>query len=152
MTQVLKITDVERVCFGLARKLMSWHEPIPDFKTRRPGVLESCLLSPLATWGKKSLYPSIYDKAATLFYLMVKNHPFINGNKRVAVTSLLTFLYLNKKWLKVSPERLYKTAFWVAESDSEFKTGTVMAIKDFLRKNTVIRKQVWFSQTSAIRA
>lgn len=116
---------------------MTWDEPIPDFKTRSPGILESCLLSPMATYGKKSLYPTLYSKAAILFYLLIKNHPFVNGNKRIAVTSLLTFLFFNKKWLKVTPERLYKTAVWVAESDPDFKEGTVKALKDFISKNTV---------------
>jgi death-on-curing protein len=137
MTKFLKITDVEKICFRLAKKLMTWNEPIPDFKTRFSGILESCLLSPMATYGKKSLYPTLSQKAAILFYLMIKNHPFTNGNKRIAVISLLTFLYLNKKWLKVAKEELYRVAVLMAESPADFKEGMVQALAYFVKKNMV---------------
>jgi death-on-curing protein len=48
----------------------------------------------------KRLYPTLVATAAILFYLMIKNHPFQNGNKRIAITTLLTFLYNNNKWLR----------------------------------------------------
>jgi death-on-curing family protein len=135
MTKLLKVSDVERICFQLAKKLMTWNEPIPDFSTRSGGILESCLMAPLASFGKKSLYPTLSNKAAILFYLLVKNHPFLNGNKRIAITSLLTFLYINHKWLSVGNERFYKMAVWVAESDPDFKDGVIRALTDFIGKN-----------------
>ena len=60
-------------------------------------------------------------KAAILFYLMVKNHPFQNGNKRIAVMTLLFFFYKNGKWLEVDDERLYRMAVGVARSKSKVK-------------------------------
>ncbi len=67
-----------------------------------------------------------------LFYLLIKNHPFENGNKRIAVTTLLYFLYKNKKWLRVNNYQLYNFAKWVAESDAILKNETVAAIEKFI--------------------
>lgn len=47
------------------------------------------------TWDGKDLYPSIEEKAAMLLYLVVKNHSFVDGNKRVAATLFLWFLQNN---------------------------------------------------------
>ncbi|MCX6785530.1 MAG: Fic family protein [Candidatus Komeilibacteria bacterium] len=51
---------------------------------------------PYQTFGGKQLYPGLIKKSAILFYLMIKNHPFQNGNKRIAMTTLFYFLYKNK--------------------------------------------------------
>ena len=58
-------------------------------------------MTPFQTFSAKSLYPSLAGKASMLFYLMIKNHPFLNGNKRIAIITLLMFLLRNNKWLKV---------------------------------------------------
>ena len=47
------------------------------------------------TFSGKELYPSLEDKAATLFYLVVKNHAFVDGNKRIAAACFLYFLERN---------------------------------------------------------
>ena len=47
------------------------------------------------TWDGKELYPSIEEKAAMLLYLVVKNHSFVDGNKRIAATLFLWFLQNN---------------------------------------------------------
>lgn len=130
----LTLEAVEEIGHLLAKKLMEWDEPIPDFSTRIPGRLESCLKTPLQTFGKKYLYPTLEDKAAILFYLLIKNHPFQNGNKRIAVTSTLTFLFLNGRWLGIPPDELYQLAVWVAQSPAKAKEGTTLAIKGILRR------------------
>ena len=70
------ITEVEYTAFRLAKELMTWSEPIPDFGSRFPNVLESCLDTPFQTYNQKPLYRKLTGKAAMLFYLMIKNHPF----------------------------------------------------------------------------
>lgn len=47
------------------------------------------------TWEGKDLYPSIEEKAAMLLYLVVKNHSFVDGNKRIAATLFLWFMQKN---------------------------------------------------------
>jgi death-on-curing family protein len=133
----LSIQDVEFLAHRLASETMSWDEPIPDFKTRFPGILESCLATPFATFGGKDFYKTLIEKASILFYLMVKNHPFQNGNKRIAVTAMLTFLAISGKWLHVGNKQLYSFAVWVASSPAELKGDTVNAVQTFLRKYLV---------------
>jgi prophage maintenance system killer protein len=128
----LSIKEVEYTAFTLARKTMTFNEPIPDFSTRSPNILESCLLIPFQSFGGKSLYKGLIGKAAILFYLMIKNHPFQNGNKRIAITTLLVFLHKNKVWIEVDTKELYNFAIWVAESNPKLKKNTVEAIETFI--------------------
>ena len=134
----LTLKDIEYISFRLARELMAFNEPIPDFSTRFPNVLESCLAAPFQAFSGKSLYPSLLDKAAILFYLMVKNHPFQNGNKRIAMTTLLVLLHKNRKWLKSDTQELYNFTMWIAQSPPRLKDETVKAISKFLDLHMVI--------------
>ncbi|MBI2092722.1 MAG: type II toxin-antitoxin system death-on-curing family toxin [Deltaproteobacteria bacterium] len=137
MIKILSIQEVKEIAFELARETMSWDAPMPDFNTRFPNILESCLTTPFQTFDKKHLYKGSEEKAAILFYLMIKNHPFSNGNKRIAVTILLVFFYLNGKWLKISNQELYNFAVWVASSPPQVSEETIQAIKRFINKNVV---------------
>ena len=109
----ITVKEVEYIAFKLAQEMLSFDEPIPDFSTRFPNILESCLATPFQSFAKKSLYPTLVSKAAMLFYLLIKNHPFQNGNKRIAMTTLFVFLYRNGKWLKVDTQELYNFTVWV---------------------------------------
>lgn len=133
MIRSLSVLEVEFLAFKLAKQLMTYNEPIPDFSTRFPNILESCLIVPFQKFGGKSFYSGLQGKAAVLFYLMIKNHPFQNGNKRLAMTALFVFLYKNKKWLKVDSQELYNFAVWVAESNPKLKNETVIAVQKFLK-------------------
>ena len=130
----ITITEVEYTAFRLAKELMTWDEPIPDFGSRFPNILESCLAVPFQTFNKKPLYRKLTGKAAILFYLMIKNHPFENGNKRIAVMTLIVFLALNHKWLTVGRDNLYKIAIFVAESKPKEKDAIIDNLNRFLEK------------------
>jgi len=130
---IITIADVEYLAFRLAKEHLSFDEPIPDFSTRFPNVLESCVVTPFQSFSGKALYPTLVAKASILFYLMIKNHPFQNGNKRIAITTVLTFLFSNGKWLQVDAQELYNFTVWVAQSPSEFKEQVVSAIQQFIR-------------------
>src|SRR5690606_35843318 len=93
-------------------------EPMPDFSTRYPGKLESCLAQAFQSFGGKHLHHTLTKRAAVLFYLIIKNHPFLNGNKRMAVTFTLVFLFINGKFIDADPRNLYKIACRVANSKS----------------------------------
>lgn len=137
MVKRLTLIEVEYLAHSLAKQHMNWNEPIPKFSTRYPNKLESCLETPFMTFGKNTLYRGLANKAAILFYLLIKNHPFQNGNKRIAVTTLLVFLAKNKKWLNVGTQEFYNFAVWVAESPSILKEDTVKAVASFIRQNLV---------------
>lgn len=129
----ISILEVEYIAYQLAKELMEWDEPIPEFGTRYPGRLEGCLAQPFQTF-EGSLYPGLVKKAAMLFYFMIKNHPFENGNKRIAVTTFLYFLSENNLWLETSNELLYNFAKEVAESDPVSKTSVAKKIEEFIQQ------------------
>jgi len=131
------IQDVEFMAFTLAQEMLSFNEPIPDFGTRFPNILESCLSAPFQTFGQRMLYPTLISRAGIIFYLMIKNHPLQNGNKRIAMTTLLVFLHINGFWIKVDTKELYNFTVWVAESNPVVKKETVQAIEKFLKKYLV---------------
>ena len=137
MIRSLSEKEVQYIAFELARRMMTWDEPIPDFETRYPHILESCLAIPFQTFDRKNLYSGLIEKAAILFYLIIKNHPFVNGNKRIAVTTMLVFLALNKKWIKVTNEELYNFAVWIASSPPKLKNQTVKAVEEFIERNLI---------------
>lgn len=142
MSKGVSLGEVEEICFRLTRELMTYGEPIPAFSSRFPNVLESCLAVPFQMFAKKSLYKNLAQKATIFFYLLVKNHPFQNGNKRIATTSLFYLLYKNKKWLKVDQKKLYNFAIWVAESPAETKEETVLSTEKFIKRYLVSLKSI----------
>jgi death on curing protein len=134
MTVCLTLENFRHLCYELAFSAI-WNtpqEPIPDFDTRYPGRLESCLATPEQTFDSQPLYPTLQDKAAILFYLLAKNHPFMNGNKRIAVTALTVFLFLNGKWITVAPDELYEFTMTIAVSEARDKDAALIQIKEFL--------------------
>ncbi|MEE9531205.1 MAG: type II toxin-antitoxin system death-on-curing family toxin [Syntrophobacteria bacterium] len=135
--RIVKVSDVQYLAFRLAREHLSFNEPIPNFSTRFPNILESCVLTPFQTFSGKPLYPSLVRKASVLFYLMIKNHPFQNGNKRIAITTLLVFLLFNGKWIRVDTQELFNFTVWVAQSPSRVKDQVVDAIQKFIGMHLV---------------
>jgi death-on-curing protein len=59
------------------------------------GALESALAQPKATFGSEDLYPSAAEKASALAFSLAMNHPFVDGNKRIAHAAMAVFLDLN---------------------------------------------------------
>lgn len=59
------------------------------------GGLESALAQPKATFDGADLYPAVVDKASALAYSLAMNHPFVDGNKRIAHAAMAVFLDLN---------------------------------------------------------
>lgn len=135
--KIITIKDLEYIAVRLAQELMSFNEPIPEFSTRFPNILESCLATPFQSFSGKSPYPDIVSKTSILFYLMIKNHPFQNGNKRIAMTTLFVLLYKNKKWLSVDTQELYNFTMWIAQSPPKAKEEAVKATEKFLRAHMI---------------
>jgi len=135
--KIITVADVEYIAFRLAREHLSFNEPIPDFSTRFPNILESCVVIPFQRFSGKALYPSLVAKASILFYLMIKNHPFQNGNKRIAIATLLVFLLGNNKWIQADAQELYNFTVWVARSPAPLKDQVVDAIQKFIQTHLV---------------
>jgi death-on-curing protein len=80
------------------------------------GHLESTLAAPRQTMFGEELYPDVLSKAAILFYLLIKNHPFLDGNKRMAFLTLMRFLDINGYSLSATNDKLYQFTIDVASS------------------------------------
>lgn len=62
---------------------------------RDPGLAESALAQPMASFGGVELYKDLPEKAAALCFSLVMNHPFVDGNKRIGHAAMEVMLILN---------------------------------------------------------
>ena len=70
------------------------------------GLLESALNAPFQTFDGEYIYKTIKAKAAKLGYFLIKNHPFIDGNKRIGILVMMTFLEINGIEIDCTDEEL----------------------------------------------
>ena len=73
---------------------------------RDVGLLRSAVERPRATFGGKDLYRDLFHKAAALMESLIGNHPFLDGNKRTAISATGIFLMLNGYELTASQKEL----------------------------------------------
>jgi len=86
---------------------------------RDEGLLRSALAQPEAAYGEEWLHSTIEEMAAAYLFHLVKNHPFVDGNKRTGLVCALHFLYLNGKSLEADPDELADVVLAVAEGKME---------------------------------
>jgi len=90
---------VEGITLEEARKtvarLREYYRAGSLFGRERDGSLSGALHAVFQTFEGKDLYPTLEEKAAHLLYFLVKNHPFVDGNKRIAAILFLWFLEKN---------------------------------------------------------
>lgn len=87
---------------------------------RDEGLLQSALAAPFQSFGGADAFQSIQQKAARLAYGLVKNHPFVDGNKRIGAHTMLVFLALNGIDLDYTQEELSEIILSVAASESGY--------------------------------
>lgn len=92
-----------------------------SYGLRDEGMLDSALNAPFQTFGGEDVYPSLQQKATRLCFGLVKNHPFIDGNKRIGAHAMLVFLALNGIELQYSQTELSNIILQLAagEIDTE---------------------------------
>src|SRR3989344_9357330 len=131
----LTLGDIQTICFQAVKQLYKFNEPLPEFETRYAQKLEAVLSIPETEVFGKQAHPTLIEKAACYFYYIIKNHPFLNGNKRVAVIATYVFLRLNDHELTASWEAVYDFAISISQPpknhEKEFKQ-----VIEFLEKNT----------------
>lgn len=89
---------------------------------RDEGLLESALSAPFQGFGGVDAYPSIQQKAARIGYGLVKNHPFVDGNKRIGAHAMLVFLALNGIELEYTQRELADIILQVAAGKADYDT------------------------------
>ena len=124
-------------------------EPIPEVSDTEHFQIVNCLKSPFQMFDGRALYPGIHKKAAMMFYLLIKNHPLKNGNKRLAILTTWWFYLTNGYHLRIrsrnisileaidvwdSDNYIYKLAMKTVNSKSDDKDVIVSDIeKNFIK-------------------
>jgi death on curing protein len=85
------------------------------------GALESSLYHSYASFEGKEFYPTVEEKAARQAYGIIRNHPFLDGNKRTGLFVMLVFLELNKVKLYFSQSELVELGIGIAEGKTDSK-------------------------------
>lgn len=88
---------------------------------RDEGLLESALESAFSGFGGQEFYPTKEEKGARLGYALISNHAFVDGNKRIGVYIMLTFLEVNGIRLEYSDEDLVDIGLSVADGSMSYE-------------------------------
>ena len=122
----------------LKRELVKKKEASDLFGQQRNKQLEGTVNSIYQTFDGKDLYEGIAEKSANLFYLIIKDHPFTDGNKRIASFLFILFLakndylYDKKGDKKINDNALVALALLIAESDPKQKEVMIALIGNMI--------------------
>lgn len=92
-------------------------------------LLESAVYRSQVTFGGVDLYPTIFEKAGALVHSLLLNHPFVDGNKRTAIASMLVFFDINGYYFNITQKVLVSTALSI-----ENKKWNIGKITTWLKK------------------
>lgn len=129
--------DIKLTVFSFVTENLKFDQPLPSFQTADKNKLSSITASLQQTVGGEDAYEGLVKKSTILLYRMIKDHPFLNGNKRMAIVTTLLFLAKNEKWLDVPWETLYQISTHVAESDPADRNDVLVFLEDLFRKSLV---------------
>lgn len=101
-----------------------------SFGVLNQGHLESSIAQPQATFGGRFLHAGPFEMAAVYLYHLVRNHAFVDGNKRVAAVAAIVFLALNGYNLEADDEELEQLVLSAARGEMDKDE-----IAAFLRRN-----------------
>lgn len=101
-----------------------------------PGIrdvdsLKSAVSRPFQSFEDVELYPSVFEKTAAIFESLIKNHPFVDGNKRTGFLAAYALLYRNKFELVASKDRAYDFVIQVSSTSLSFDVISI-----WFRKNS----------------
>lgn len=129
-------SDLEGALQSLRTELMKKGEATDMFASERAkGNIEGIVGNVMQSFGGKSVYPTVEEKAAHLLYFMVKNHPFTDGNKRSGAFAFVWFLRkAGARGAKnINPTALTALTLLIAESGAQKKEQMVALVTQMLR-------------------
>lgn len=103
--------------------------------TRDLNLLKSALAMPAATCGEAFLHTDIYEMAAAYLFHLVRNHPFIDGNKRVGAMAAIVFLALNGYAFNAPPGVLYEFVIALARGERK-KADVALFLREYSEQLT----------------
>lgn len=92
-----------------------------EIGVRDEGLLDSALESAFATFDGKDLYPTKEEKGARLGYSLISNHAFVDGNKRIGMYIMMTFLELNGIKLDCKDQDIVDTGLALASGEMSYE-------------------------------
>jgi death-on-curing protein len=92
------------------------HETGGSHGLRDQALLESATVQPRMTFGGAYIHKTIFLMAATYLFHLIKNHPFVDGNKRTGIFIAINFLELNGYEVKATKAQLYRLTINTATS------------------------------------
>lgn len=107
MTRYITLEEALHVCSRLG------------FVCSDPGMLDSALHRPAASWGEENFYPDLPVKAAALLHALAKNHPLVDGNKRLAWTLTYIFVRRNGCTTSLTNDEVFDLVMWVSAHQGE---------------------------------
>lgn len=125
----------EEVCYELARQTWSGQNEMPPFVVRDEGTLRAALAQPYQVVAGVELYGNILSQAACLFRGLIKDHPLVDGNKRVAVTATAVFMLMNGYHLTATNDQVRNYALRVARRPGNYP---VRSIREWLRRHSEV--------------
>jgi len=130
----LEIFDARRAIVALKEELMCRGEATGIFGQERGEGLAGILGAIQQTFGGQDLYPSAEEKAAHLLYFVIKDHPLVDGNKRVGSFLFVLFLSRNGLLHDIDTKALVSTALLIAASDPGQKELIIRLVVNLLGK------------------
>jgi death-on-curing protein len=98
-----------------------WEESGGSVGLRDEGLLDSALESAFAGFGDTEFYPTKEEKAARLGYALISNHAFVDGNKRIGVYVMLSFLEMNGIRLQCTDDELVHIGLSIAAGEMKYE-------------------------------
>lgn len=129
---MIKFLDKETVLYFHSDQIKRYGG---SFEVRDYNILESSIEQPQTTFEGKYLHKNIFEMASAYGYHLCNNHPFIDGNKRIALIAMVTFLYVNGYDLKISEKEIYLLIMGIANNSISKQELT-----EYIKKNAEKRK------------
>lgn len=132
----LTVAQIKKVLIQFKGELIKKGEATDIFaRERETEALVGIIGNVMQSFGGTSVYPTLEEKAAHLLYFIIKNHPFIDGNKRSGAFIFIWFL--NKTALlrnsKITPPALTALTLFIAESDPKNKAKMISLVLQLLK-------------------
>jgi len=129
---VLDASQARAAIRDLKQDLLAKQEATEIFGQERGGGFAGIIGTIYQTFAGQDLYPTIEDKAAHLLYFVIKDHPFVDGNKRIASFLFLLFLRMNDNSLLFDPKTMVTLTLLVASSEADQKDLLVRLVVNLL--------------------
>jgi len=142
---VLKYENAKQVVEKIKKELIDKKEASDLFGQETDDKFKAILGNIYQTFGRKEVYPSLEEKATHLLYFIIKDHPFVDGNKRIASFLFIyfldknNFLYRKTGEKKINDNALTSLSLLIAISDHEEKDILIKIITNLLSDKYALR-------------